>query len=129
MNALLWVMFGGALGAGLRYGISLLLQTRSAEFPVGTLTVNLLGCLLIGFIATWLNAETARPALRLALIVGILGGFTTFSSFGLETIELLQNGRLLVAGAYIFISNSLGLALVWLGHRIAQIILPTTPLT
>lgn len=129
MNGLFWVMLGGALGSGARYGISLVLKTRSHEFPVGTLAVNLVGCLLIGFIATWLSADTARPVLRLALVVGILGGFTTFSSFGLETLGLLQDGRLMAASAYIFLSNGLGLALVWLGHRVAQMILPSTPLT
>ena len=117
---LLWVMLGGAVGSGARYLVSgAWLGEASARFPYGTLTVNLVGCFLIGILATTLSAATgARPELRLALIVGLLGGFTTFSSFGLETIDLIRSGRVGAALAYVSISTVVGVALAYGGIRV-----------
>ena len=118
---LLWVMAGGAVGAGARFLLSNLIQQgTSGEFPYGTLTANLAGCLAIGlltslFTHTWPVSE----GVRLALIVGVLGGFTTFSSFGLETISLMQEGRLGAATLYVIVSNVGGLFAVWLGLKVA----------
>ena len=122
MNSLLWVMIGGAVGSGLRYGIGTAIQTRSgSDFPLGTLTVNLVGCLLIGFLAAYFTASpTVRPEVRLGIVVGCLGGFTTFSSFGFETLQLLQSGRWTMAGAYVLASNVAGLGLAWLGWTSAR---------
>ena len=117
MGALLWVMAGGAVGAGLRYGVALVLHRGGdGAFPFATLTVNVVGCFLIGllsagFASNWDVSETAR----LAIVVGVLGGFTTFSSFGNETLELYANGRWVAAGLYVLISNVAGLTAVWLG--------------
>jgi CrcB protein len=113
------VLLGGALGSGLRYGVALALPPRGeAAFPVATLTVNLVGCLLIGLLATLLH-ESAQlpPAARMGLIVGVLGGFTTFSSFGLESLRLLQAGHWGAAALYIGLSNIAGLLAVWIGTK------------
>ena len=94
MVTTLGIALGGALGATLRYLVGLGLEQRlGSGFPFGTLTVNLVGCLLIGLLAAlFVDATEGREQLRLFLIVGCLGGFTTFSSFGLDTLRLLQDG-------------------------------------
>ena len=114
----IWVMIGGGLGAGLRYAISIGIQTNtSSTFPFGTLTANLLGCLAIGLLSAFF-AQTESETLRLTLIVGVLGGFTTFSSFGLETVTLVQEGRLGEAAAYVLLSNIGGLLGVFVGLKL-----------
>ena len=116
---LLAVASGGALGASLRYLVAVLSrQGIGGAFPAGTLTVNLLGCLFIGLAASVFAAgEGARTTLRLFLVVGLLGGFTTFSSFGLETLRLMEEGRILAAALYVTVSNVGGLALCYVGLR------------
>jgi len=113
------VLLGGAAGSGLRYAVALALPARgAAAFPVGTLTVNLLGCLLIGMGAALLGPSSAiSPHLRVGLMVGLLGGFTTFSSFGLETLRMIQAGHFGAAALYVGLSNMAGLAAVWLGAK------------
>ena len=112
------VAAGGALGATLRYGVSLACRSgNEGSFPVGTLTVNLAGCLLIGVVAALLAEQDGRNPLRVFIIVGCLGGFTTFSSFGLETLRLLDESRLGAAAAYVLVSNVGGVVLCWLGLR------------
>jgi CrcB protein len=87
------VLVGGALGSGARYLISLwLLERFGSGFPWGTLTVNVAGSFLIGLIATLADEQTVvGPPARVFLVVGVLGGFTTFSSFSLETLRLLEH--------------------------------------
>jgi CrcB protein len=115
----IWVMAGGAVGTGLRYGLGLALPPQGAAgFPVGTLVANLLGCLAIGLCATSLLAEGAVPPhVRLGVLVGVLGGFTTFSSFGLETMRMVSTGHLGAAAVYVLLSNAGGLAAVWVATR------------
>ncbi len=122
MANLLWVMLGGAVGAGARYLVAgAWLKESSVRFPYGTLTANLVGCFLIGILATTLTtASGARPEVRLALIVGVLGGFTTFSSYGFETLELLRGGRLGSAVTYVLVSTVVGIALAYAGARIGS---------
>lgn len=118
MNVLL-VALGGALGAVARYGLVLLVRPHSPSWPLGTLIVNLIGCLAIGVIGgATQHALTSRADSRLwaFAVIGILGGFTTFSSFGLETVELVQEGRMASAAAYVVLSNVVGLGLAWLGY-------------
>ena len=121
MSTLLWIMLGGALGTGARYGLVTQLQSSPLDgFPYGTLAINLAGCLLIGVLASTLAGATgARADLKLALMVGVLGGFTTFSSFGLETLTLLQSGATSLATLYVLTSNVGGIALAWGGYRLA----------
>ncbi len=112
---------GGALGAMARYGVGGLVHRSAAlaGFPFGTLAVNLAGCLLIGLGAGLADARQAfSPEARLFLFVGLLGGFTTFSSFGYETIALLRDHEFLRAGLNAGISVFAGLALVWLGYAL-----------
>jgi fluoride exporter len=116
MLNILLVAAGGALGSLLRYAVVLLLKPHSPTFPTGTLIVNLIGCLLIGLLAgLWGASISPTDRLKLFLFMGILGGFTTFSSFGLETAVLLRDGRTMAAIGYIVASNAIGLPLALIG--------------
>jgi fluoride exporter len=117
MSAALLVALGGALGALLRYGASLALPRQdAAAFPWTTLWVNLAGSLVIGLLAPGLARHDAA---RLLLIVGVLGGFTTFSTFSLDALTLLHAHRYAALAAYMGASTAGGLALCALGWRIA----------
>jgi CrcB protein len=121
MKALLLVAVGGAVGSAARFQISswLLHQTVSWRFPIGTFSVNLLGCLVAGTLGGLIAKQSAfAPDVRLLLLTGVLGGFTTFSAFGLETFVLLKRGEIAVAAAYVMISVLAGLAGVWLGYSL-----------
>lgn len=92
-----------------------------ALFPAGTLAVNLLGCLAIGLVAALVEERGALdPAARVFLLVGVLGGFTTFSTFGYETVALVRDGNLLLAGGNVAASLAAGLAGVWAGIVVAR---------
>jgi CrcB protein len=95
MNQVLAIAAGGALGALLRYWTSVTVHGRlGAAFPYGTLTVNVLGSLLMGFLYIWLiERMAAGPALRAFLLIGVLGAFTTFSTFSMETLNLMESGQ------------------------------------
>jgi CrcB protein len=96
-------------------------KLTAGTFPVGTLLVNVIGCLLIGFLnATFNGPIPIRPEYRIALIVGILGGFTTFSAFGWETVSLANEGQSLRAALNVVLSVVLGLVAVWIGVRLAE---------
>jgi CrcB protein len=113
---------GGALGSILRYAMQGWVQRwAGATFPAGTLAVNVLGCLAIGFLAAALSGPVImREEYRMGLTVGILGGFTTFSTFGLETFNLANDGQFRWALANVVLSCGLGFAAVWLGYRAAE---------
>lgn len=122
MNALGYIAAGGVCGALLRYwvtnGIDAVL---GRNFPYGTLTVNVLGSFLIGVLSlSLLQRFEMQPELRLALIVGLLGSFTTFSSFSLETLALLQEGAIWRALMNILSSVGLCLAATWIGLLIGR---------
>ena len=119
-----WVMIGGGLGAAARYGMASVIHTPSlGDFPSTTLTVNLVGCFAIGFAATLLDPfEPANSTLRLAVLTGFLGGFTTFSSFGLETVKLVQSGQHGSALGYVLLRNIGGLCLVGAGMWVAHLV-------
>jgi len=120
MYALLLVALGGAIGAGVRYGMVLAIKPHSADFPLGTLCVNLVGCLLIGVLAGWLGPRAVLSERAfLFLGVGLLGGFTTFSSFGFETLTLISQQRLGAAAVYVLVSNVGGLGLAAAGMAAA----------
>jgi CrcB protein len=116
----LWVAVGSAIGGMARYGCSgFVARSFGGAFPWGTLVVNVLGSFVIGFIAAS-TAPDSRwllpPAARVFLMVGFCGGFTTFSSFSLETLNLLRDGEWLWAGGNVVLSVVICLVCVWLGH-------------
>jgi CrcB protein len=119
----LLVAGGGALGSVLRYWLSGLIGQRYGEtFPLGTLAVNVSGCLAIGFFATFAGPEgrlLVKPEWRLAFMTGMCGGYTTFSSFSLQTLTLSLEGEWFRAGMNVLLSVALCLAAVWLGHLCA----------
>ena len=96
MTQVLAIAAGGAIGALLRYWVSTAVQSRTASvFPYGTLTVNVVGSLLIGFLYILLIERLAAgPAVRAFMLIGVLGAFTTFSTFSIETLNLMESGQL-----------------------------------
>lgn len=123
MTIYLWIGLGSALGGMARYWSSGLVAVQFGEsFPFGTLFVNVLGSFLIGVIAT-LTAPDGRmfvgTEMRQFLMLGVLGGYTTFSSFSIQTLEMLRDGEWMRAGALIILSVALCLLAVWLGHAAA----------
>ena len=119
---ILWIMAFGALGTLARYGLQGLVQFRMpGTFPTGTLAVNLSGCLFVGLIGQFtLNHLVISPDWRMAITIGFFGGFTTFSSFGWETIKMLEDGEWQRATVYVALSVSVGLLLTWAGIRLAN---------
>lgn len=116
------VMAGGALGAGLRHLVgSWLLRHAGDGLPWGTLAVNLGGSLAAGFLLVWLEGRgPAALALRAFLIVGVLGGLTTYSALMLECLLYARSARLGPLAAYLGLTLAAGLALVWVGARLAE---------
>lgn len=120
----LFVACGGALGATLRYGAGFLISKPQGLFPWTTWSVNLLGCFFAGiFFAFTQRFPILQNEVRLLLMVGILGGFTTFSSFGLETFQLIRQGQFPLALAYMLSSVVLGVICLAIGFYIFQILL------
>ena len=119
----LWIALGGALGSMARFGCSSLVARLVGEtFPWGTLIINVVGSLMIGFFATLTGPDgrvLVAPDARQFVMVGVCGGYTTFSSFSLQTLNLVRDGDLLAAGGNIVGSVVLCLAAVWLGHAAA----------
>lgn len=118
MNQLIAVALGGSLGSVLRFLVSTgVYQWLGRGFPYGTLAVNVIGSFLIGLLAEALILQRIAFTLeyRAAILVGILGGFTTFSSFSLETIYLIEQGNFTKAALNVLISITVGLLAVWLG--------------
>ena len=118
-HAFLLVACGGALGSAARYGIALMANNLSIQLPFGTLTANVLGCLLIGvFSQVAVNTTILSPGMRLFLTVGFCGGFTTFSTFVVEILSLADTGQSIIPLLYAVSSVVLGLlaliAGVWL---------------
>jgi CrcB protein len=122
MIKLLLIGTGGFVGSILRYVISGAVQTasQSIAFPYGTLAVNVIGCFLIGFFSELAESRGLfSPDTRAFLIIGILGGFTTFSTFGNETMNLLHDGEWTLALLNVGAQVLLGLGGVWLGYILA----------
>ncbi len=123
MRNIIAIAIGAALGANLRYAISVWANQRlGAIFPYGTLMINLLGCFLIGVILSLANSriQLSEP-MRLILVTGLLGGFTTFSSFGYETYSLINSGNWLAAIIYASTSMIVGLIAVLVGVEVGRI--------
>jgi CrcB protein len=119
----LWVALGGALGSMARFGCSGFVATHIGEtFPWGTLLVNASGSLIIGFFATLTGPDgrwLASSGTREFVMIGLCGGYTTFSSFSLQTLSLVQEDQWFRAGANVLASVAVCLVAVWLGHILA----------
>lgn len=126
MITYLWIALGGALGSMARYGVSRLFSFWIGEtFPWGTLVVNVTGSFLIGLFAV-LSGPDGRamvaPDMRQFVLVGICGGYTTFSSFSLQTLALIRDGDMVEAGGNVLLSVVLCLVFVWLGSAAGALI-------
>jgi len=123
MSKILALVLGGASGTLLRYWVSgYAYKLFEGVFPWGTLMVNLIGSFLIGFCWGIFERGNIQTNVRLFLFVGIFGGFTTFSSYALETLNLVKAGNVKFAIIYILASNILGLILVYLGYIFARML-------
>lgn len=110
------VFLGAGVGANMRYWLGLWIQEKTgAFFPWGTFTINATGSLLIGMAMGWLIHAPSPLNWRLLLVVGLLGGYTTFSSFSYETIVMLKDGYYAQAAGYVLGSCALGILACWLG--------------
>ncbi|MFD6320469.1 fluoride efflux transporter CrcB [Methylorubrum populi] len=122
MNTLL-VFLGAGLGGVLRHGVNLAAVRLGSSFPWGTLGINILGSVLMGVVTGWMALRGVPPQARLFVATGILGGFTTFSTFSLEAFTLMERGDWMVALAYVFVSvlagiGGLALALIVMRHAL-----------
>ncbi|HEY6403977.1 MAG TPA: fluoride efflux transporter CrcB [Blastocatellia bacterium] len=123
MLKIILVLLGGAIGTGCRYGLSSLIYSRikNPTFPYANLVINVSGSFIIGMLAELFNGRLqVSPTTQAALIIGVLGGYTTFSSFSYETFTLIRGGEWLRATLNSAGSVLLGLVAVWLGVRLAQ---------
>ncbi|MBA4762780.1 fluoride efflux transporter CrcB [Sphingomonas sp.] len=124
MHHLFLVMLGGAIGAGARHLIGrAALALWGPGFPVGTLAVNVIGGLAMGLLAGWLATRASGDeALRYLLGVGVLGGFTTFSAFSLETVLMIERGELTTALFYIVASVVLSVGALFAGLQVSRMV-------
>jgi CrcB protein len=122
MQRVLFVGVAGLVGTLARYWLSGWLDTTvGGTFPIGTLVVNLVGCFLAGFLFHALTEKyLVDPVLRVTVLVGFLGGFTTFSSYGIQSITLLRDREFFLAVLNIAASNLGGLTMVWLGYSLSK---------
>jgi len=119
------VGIGGSFGAILRFIIETWVNefTKTSVFPFGTLAVNLLGCLIIGFLFGIIAvSQLIGPRARLLLITGFLGALTTFSSFGYETFALIKNQEFIIALLNVLVQVTIGLFAVWIGYVFSRLL-------
>ena len=123
MTTYLWVAIGSALGGLLRYALTRLMVGQSMEFPWSTVFINVVGCFVIGFFGTLTLAAGRYPVpenVRMFVMVGVCGGFTTFSSFSLQTFDLVRAGALWRAALNVVLSVVICFFAVALGHYMAE---------
>ncbi len=123
VHHLLWVGAGGFVGSVLRYAVSLATQRTSIVwgFPIGTLAVNLIGCFAVGAFGAWAVGKTSTTTpWVLFLLVGLLGGFTTFSAFGNETAAMLRDGHSARAGINVLLQVIVGVGAVFAGIAVVR---------
>lgn len=121
MIAFVWVMLGGAIGSALRYGMSRLIPFSPQSFPWATFGINLIGSLMIGLLAGYLEKRAlGTDSLRWFWMSGFCGGFTTFSAFSLETLTLINHERWPIALTYVVASILLGVGATWIGWTILR---------
>jgi fluoride exporter len=118
MQKTLFIALAGLTGTLLRYWLSGLVARQQGEsFPWGTMAVNLVGCFLAGIVFHLAEERLVlSPNARTIILIGLLGGFTTFSSYGLQTFSLLREGQIGLATLNVAASNVLGLVMVWIGY-------------
>lgn len=123
MQKTILIAVAGLVGTLLRYWLSGYVAKQHGEtFPWGTMAVNLIGCLVTG--AVFFVTEERlllSPTVRTVILIGLLGGFTTFSSYGLQTFTLMRDGAYLLALANVVVSNTLGVFMVWLGYVLGRV--------
>jgi CrcB protein len=124
LQRIVFIGVAGLFGTLARYGLSGLVARRFGEtFPTGTLVVNVVGCFFAGALVYLLQERfVVNPEIRIATMIGFLGGFTTFSSFGLQTFTLLKDGEFGFAALNVVASNVLGLLTVWAGYTVAKLL-------
>lgn len=123
MYKLAFIGLGGLIGTLSRYWITEWVETRAqSPFPYGTLLVNVLGCFAAGFLYQSLEHSAISEAVRLGVFVGFLGGFTTFSAYGLQSVVLARGGLLSMAAVNILLSNVTGLGMVWVGAAVSRLV-------
>ena len=118
MNSILLIAFGGALGSVLRYAVGAFCANHFPTFPWGTMTVNVTGCFAIGLLSAVLVNGDYPEEYRLLLAVGFLGGFTTFSSYGLDAMALILSEKAAQGILYLAATNALGLLAVYAGMKL-----------
>lgn len=124
MAKILFIAFGGAIGTVFRYIISGLdYKFSNGVFPLSTLLINSIGSLIIGFLWGLFERVDIHSTTRMFIFIGILGGFTTFSTFSLESFNLLRDGEFKIALANIFTTNIIGIGLVFIGFSISQFLM------
>ena len=114
------VALGGAIGSCLRYAVSLGYSGTQSMYPLHTLSVNIIGSFAIGLLYAYISSYSVPTAMKMFLFVGLLGGFTTFSTFSKEALMMLQSGNLGPFAGYVAISVVAGIALVTLGYWLAR---------
>ena len=120
MERYVFVALGAALGGLARYVIGTsITQYFGLRFPLGTMVINVTGCFVIGILMTLIGAKAMNARWQPLLVVGILGGYTTFSSFGWEAYKAIRDGNPMMGFAYVLLSVTLGYLAVWCGAAIA----------
>lgn len=124
MGKLFLIGLAGFVGTLARYGLSGVIAKRYGEtFPLGTLAVNLIGCFLVGLLFYLMQERfLVNQNVRTIILIGLLGGFTTFSSLGLQTFTLLQDGEIGLAAVNLGASNLIGQLMVWGGYTLAKVL-------
>ncbi|HEU0197635.1 MAG TPA: fluoride efflux transporter CrcB [Nevskiaceae bacterium] len=117
------IAIGGTLGCWARYALTALIQSLAGRsFPTATLCINVVGCFLMGYLLTvTLERVVVAPSVRTGILTGGLGGFTTFSTFGMETLVLLQQGATAKAALYVVASVGLGVLAAFIGFYLARL--------
>ncbi len=124
MHGLIMIALGGAIGSLLRYFIvELTLKLTGTVFPWGTIAVNLIGCFIIGIVWGIVDKFGINPNLKMFIFIGLLGSFTTFSTFALENFYFLKNGEISFLALNIAVSNIIGILLVFIGFYTTNLIL------
>lgn len=120
MKAVLFVFLGGGVGSLIRYGISSLMTGFSQRFPFGTLLVNVISCILLGYLIGIASKNILSPEMKLFLMVGLCGGFSTFSTFTAESFQLFNTGNALYGIIYMTASFLLCLLAIYFGMQIGK---------